>query len=70
MLKYYVVHEILGKNMNKTTLALVTIVAVVGLLGVVLVEGDNIIKQIQAFAAGCNGNGKAFNASKGRCFGH
>jgi xanthosine utilization system XapX-like protein len=54
---------------DKSLLAIFTIVAAVGLLGLVVVEGDTIVKQIQAFAKGCN-NGVAFNASKGRCFGH
>jgi hypothetical protein len=60
--------------MDKTVLAIVAIVAAVGLLGLIVVEGDNIIKQIQAFARGCeNGfpnNARGFNASQGRCFGH
>jgi hypothetical protein len=60
--------------MDKTVLAIFAIVAAVGLAGVAVVEGDNIIKQIQAFARGCTlvgGPGiQAFNASKGRCFGH
>jgi hypothetical protein len=58
---------------DKTGLAIIAIVAAVGLLGLVVIEYDNIIKQIQAFARGCE-NGpavsQAFNASKGRCFGH
>jgi hypothetical protein len=60
-----------------TTLAIVAIVAAaVGilLLGVAVVEADNIVKQIQAFAAfgnsGCPPSSPAANASKGRCFGH
>jgi hypothetical protein len=56
---------------NHTTLAIVAMVAVLGLLGVVAIESiiTSIIPQHQAQAAGCN-NGIAFNASKGRCFGH
>jgi hypothetical protein len=74
MLKYYMVYNLFRKKMDKAVLAIIAIVAVVGLLGVAVVEGDNIIKQIQAFAKGCE-NGlpnSAFglNASKGRCFGH
>ena len=53
---------------QETTLAIIAIVAALGLLGLVVVESINIPKQ-QADAAGCN-NGIAFNASKGRCFGH
>jgi hypothetical protein len=54
---------------KETTLAIIAIVAALGLLGVVVVETVNMPKQQQAYAAGCT-NGKAFNASKGRCFGH
>jgi hypothetical protein len=54
---------------DKTILAIVAIVAALGLAGIAVVEGDNIIKQIQAFAAG-RSNSLAFNASQGRCFGH
>ena len=53
---------------KETTLAIIAIVAALGLLGVVVVESISI-PQHQAEAAGCN-NGIAFNASKGRCFGH
>ena len=38
-------------------------------LGVVVVVDGIILPIIQAYAAGCK-NGIAFNASKGRCFGH
>jgi hypothetical protein len=48
-----------------------------GLAGVAVVDGDNIIKQKQAFARGCessfphsSGGAVGFNASQGRCFGH
>ena len=55
--------------MDKTVLAIVAIVAALGLAGIAVVEGDNIIKQIQAFAAGCSlAHGFGFNASQGRCF--
>ena len=53
---------------KETTLAIIAIVAALGLLGVVVVESISI-PQHQAEARGCN-NGIAFNASKGRCFGH
>jgi hypothetical protein len=53
-------------------LAVITILAALALLGVV-VEDVKIVtiplQQQQAEAARCN-NGVAFNASKGRCFGH
>lgn len=49
------------------TLALISIVAAIGLIGVVAID---IVTPLQdAEARGCN-NGVAFNASKGRCFGH
>jgi hypothetical protein len=53
---------------KETSLAIIAIVAALGLLGVVVVE---IIStpQHQAEARGCT-NSQAFNASKGRCFGH
>jgi hypothetical protein len=54
---------------NNTTLAIVAIVAALGLLGVIAIETLILPQQQQAYAAGCN-NGIAFNASKGRCFGH
>jgi hypothetical protein len=53
---------------KETTLAIIAIVAALGLLGVVVVEGIST-PQHQADARGCT-NGLAFNASKGRCFGH
>jgi hypothetical protein len=53
---------------EQTILAVIAIIAALGLLGVVAVETFNLSAQ-QADAAGCN-NGIAFNASKGRCFGH
>ena len=55
---------------NHSTLAIVAIVAALGLLGVVAIESIiSITPQHQAEARGCN-NSVAFNASKGRCFGH
>jgi hypothetical protein len=53
---------------QETTLAIIAIVAALGLLGLVVVESISIPQQ-QADARGCN-NGVAFNASQGRCFGH
>jgi hypothetical protein len=53
---------------KETTLAMIAIVAVLGLLGVVVVESISI-PQHQADARGCM-TSQAFNASKGRCFGH
>ena len=55
--------------MEQTTLAIIAIVAALGLLGLVVAESVNIPKQQQAYAKGCT-SGVAFNASKGRCFGH
>ena len=56
---------------NDTTLVIIAIVAMMGLLGLVVV--DTISVQQQAKARGCETGpavGQAFNASKGRCFGH
>jgi hypothetical protein len=65
----YHMQSFLYKMVDKTVLAVVAIVAALGLAGVVVVEADSIVKQIQAFAAGYN-NCRAANASRGRCFGH
>jgi hypothetical protein len=54
---------------QETTLAIIAIIAALGLLGVVVVESISIPPQQQADARGCT-NGIAFNASQGRCFGH
>jgi hypothetical protein len=55
---------------NDTTLAIVAIATVLGLLGLVVVETMSVQQQQQqAFARGCN-TSIAFNASRGRCFGH
>ncbi len=51
---------------QERTLAIIAIVAALGLLGTIVVESINIPQQ-QADARGCT-NGIAFNASKGRCF--
>jgi hypothetical protein len=57
----------LGMMQNKEiTLAVIAIVAALGLLGVMVVDSFTLPK---VDAAGCT-NGVAFNASKGRCFGH
>jgi hypothetical protein len=53
---------------QETPLAIIAIIAALGLLGIIVLESISIPQQ-QADAAGCN-NGIAFNASKGRCFGY
>jgi hypothetical protein len=53
---------------QETILAIIATVAILGLLGLAVVESISIPQQ-QADARGCT-NGIAFNASKGRCFGH
>jgi hypothetical protein len=62
----------LQKMVNDTTLAIVAIVAAIGLLGLVVVETINV--QQQAEAKGCESglpnSARGFNASQGRCFGH
>jgi hypothetical protein len=56
--------------MNDTTFVVIAIVAALALLGVVAITLVTIPLQLQqAEAAGCN-NGRAVNASQGRCFGH
>jgi hypothetical protein len=51
---------------NDTTLAIVAIVAAVGLLGVIVV----VEAEAKPFTPvrGCDAGGVAFNASQGRCF--
>jgi Flp pilus assembly protein CpaB len=59
--------------MEKTTLAMIAIVAALGLIGVLAITIVTIPLQQQAEARGCESGGApstAFNASKGRCFGH
>ena len=53
-------------------LALLALVAALALLGVVVVTVAVTIPLQQAEARGCEsgGAGVAFNASRGRCFGH
>jgi hypothetical protein len=57
--------------MNTTTLLILSVMAALGMVGVVAVGVTTSIPQAQA--AGCE-NGPAVsvavNASKGRCFGH
>jgi hypothetical protein len=57
-------------NSHQTSMAIIAIVTALGLLGVVAIMIVTIPQQQQAEAAGCNSGGIAFNASKGRCFGH
>jgi hypothetical protein len=60
---------------NNTTFAVIAIVAALGVLGVVVVTVATLAIQVQeAEARGCESgipnSARAFNASKGRCFGH
>jgi hypothetical protein len=56
---------------QETTLAMIAIVAALGLLGIIVVESISIPQQ-QATARGCDPitprGSFAFNASHGRCF--
>jgi hypothetical protein len=54
---------------KETSLAIFAIVVSLGLFGIIIVESISIPLQQQADARGCR-NSIAFNASKGRCFGH
>jgi hypothetical protein len=54
---------------KETMLAMFAIIAVAALLGAITVETLSLPQLHQANAAGCT-NSQAFNASKGRCFGH
>jgi hypothetical protein len=54
---------------QQTSMTVIAIVAALALLGVVAITIVTIPVLQQAEARGCN-NGVAFNASKGRCFGH
>jgi hypothetical protein len=59
-----------SKKTRTTSYAVIAIVVVLGLLGVVVLTVTVAIPlQQQADAAGCR-TSTAFNASKGRCFGH
>jgi hypothetical protein len=51
---------------TEAMIAIFALVAVVGLIGVITIDYFTLPK---VDAAGCT-NGIAFNASKGRCFGH
>jgi len=57
---------------NNTTFVIIAIVAALALLGVVMVLVANNLAIQEAEARGCEsgGAGVAFNASRGRCFGH
>ena len=57
---------------SQQQLAILALVAALALLGVVVVTVAVTIPLQQAEARGCEsgGAGVAFNASKGRCFGH
>lgn len=63
---FIIVTDILSA-MNQTTITLVVLMVMAGLLGVVMVEA--VMTQQTAEARGCN-TSVAFNASQGRCFGH
>jgi hypothetical protein len=53
--------------MENNMLVLMSIVLVVGLLGVLAIEGITVSQEAEA--KGCR-NSVAFNASQGRCFAH
>ncbi len=58
------------EKMETTTIGIIAIVAALAVLGVVAITLVTIPLQMQqAEARGCT-NAIAFNASKGRCFGH
>ena len=64
---YYLTIRTKHENMNsEAIIAIFALVAALGLLGVIAVDAFTIQN---VDARGCN-NGVAFNASKGRCFGH
>ena len=52
---------------NDTTLAIVAIIAAIGLLGLVLVETATP-QALKAYAAGCVNGSHAFFQSKGNCY--
>jgi hypothetical protein len=54
---------------TETMLAMFAIAVALGLVGVLVIETVILPQQQQAEAKGCQ-NSIAFNASKGRCFGH
>jgi hypothetical protein len=60
----------MSNSNTTTTLTIAAIVAAIGLVGVLAIETLILPQQQQqAYAAGCKSS-LAFNASKGRCFGH
>ena len=66
-----IIQYTLQKMVNDITLAIVAVLATIGLLGLVVIETISV--QQQAEAKGCESGpavSQAFNASKGRCFGH
>jgi hypothetical protein len=54
-------------ELNTTTLAIFAVFAVIGLVGVIAVTIMSVPENAEA--AGCT-NGRAYNASQGRCYGH
>jgi hypothetical protein len=73
MLPWVGEEERMNNNNNFTSLGVIAIVAALALLGVVVVTVAFTIPSLQqAEARGCESGGAAvaFNASKGRCFGH
>jgi uncharacterized membrane protein len=61
-----IIPYIFRKMVNDTTLAIVALVAALGLLGVVVVDSINVPQQ-QAFAKGCPLSTPAADASKTHC---
>jgi len=53
--------------MNNGVIVMFTLIAALGLIGVIAVDYYFTLQKVDAH--GCT-NGLAFNASKGRCFGH
>ena len=54
-------------ELSNTTLALIAIISALGLIGVVALDVTTLVQDAEG--AGCK-TSQAFNASKGRCFGH
>jgi hypothetical protein len=54
--------------MQDNQLALIALVAALGVLGLVMVIVANNLALQEAEARGCDAGGVAFNASQGRCF--
>ncbi len=57
-----------SQEKTTTSIAIIAIVAALGLFGVVVVTVAVTIPLQQAEARGCAGGGTAFNTSQGRCF--